>query len=57
MCKLYISNMLCLFVSGIIPQRLFFFFLPEVLPLPVLKTARFWGNFKANNGSFLANFR
>ena len=26
------------------------------LTLPVLKTTRFLGNFKANNGYFLANF-
>ena len=33
--------------------RSVFFF----LPLPVLKTTRFLGNFKANNAYFLANFR
>ena len=27
------------------------------LPLPVLKTTRLFGNFKANNGYFLAIFR
>ena len=32
-------------------------FFPFILPLPVLKTTRFSGNFKANNGCFLANFR
>ena len=42
------------FVSGIIPQHLFF---PLFLPFPVLKKTRISGNFKANNGYFLANFR
>ena len=32
-------------------------FFPLFLPLPVLKTTPFSGNFKANNGYFLANFR
>ena len=32
-------------------------FFPFFLTLPVLKTTRFLGNFKANNGYFLANFR
>ena len=32
-------------------------FFPLFLTLPVLKTTRFLGNFKANNGYFLANFR
>ena len=40
-------------MSGIKLRRLFFLF----SPLPVLKTTRFSGNFKANNGYFLANFR
>ena len=32
-------------------------FFPLFLTLPVLKTTQFLGNFKANNGYFLANFR
>ena len=32
-------------------------FFPLFLPLPVLKTTRFSGNFKTNNGYFFANFR
>ena len=32
-------------------------FFPFFLPISVLKTTRFSGNFKANNGYFFANFR
>ena len=38
-------------------QRLCKFFFPLFLLLRVLKTTRISGNFKANNGYFLANFR
>ena len=40
------SQRLCSSCQNFIPQRLFSFFF---LPLPVLKTTRFLGSFKASN--------
>ena len=47
------SQRLCSLCQELYRSVFFSFF----LPLPVLKTTRFLGNFKANNGYFLANFK